>query len=175
MKVEQICTREVVAIAGDESLQRAAMLMRERHVGALVITESRDDGDHVLGVVTDRDLAIEVISRGGDASQVPVGRLVQGPAATVAADADLAAAVDVMRAAGVRRLLVHDEHGHLAGLLSFDDLLPALLAPLAGLSEVLQRGRQRETQQRGALSAPPRPVLRVPAMGTAGWQASSRF
>ena len=79
MNVESICTRDVVSLDGNEPLQRAALLMREHHVGAIVVTASRDDEVHVLGVVTDRDLVIEVLARGGDASQVPVQRLVQGP------------------------------------------------------------------------------------------------
>jgi CBS domain containing-hemolysin-like protein len=87
----------------------------------------------------------------------------------ILAQADIAEAVQAMQSAGVRRLLVHDDQGHLVGLLSIDDLIPALAAPLAGLADVLRHGLQREVQARGALAAPPRPVLRVPSMGTAGW------
>jgi CBS domain-containing protein len=173
MNVESICTRDVVSLDGNEPLQRAALLMREHHVGAIVVTASRDGEVHVLGVVTDRDLVIEVLARGGDASQVPVQRLVQGPPVGIAARADLAEAVQAMQAAAARRLLVHDDQGLLVGVLSVDDLLPALVTPLAGLGDVLHRGRQRELQLRGTFEAPNRPVLRVPAMGTAGWQAAA--
>ena len=55
------------------------------------------------------------------------------------------------------------------GLVSFDDLLPACLAPLSGLAEVIRKGLEREVAERSAIAAPQRPVLRVPAMGTAGW------
>jgi hypothetical protein len=74
-----------------------------------------------------------------------------------------------MRLAGVRRLLVHDAQNHLAGLVSFDDLLPACIGPLGGLADVLRKGIEREVAERGAIAAPPRPAVRVPAMGTAGW------
>jgi len=171
MNVESICTRQVISLDGAESLQRAALLMREHHVGMVVVTGGQPDAMHVLGVVTDRDLAIEVLARGGDASQVPVSRLLQGPPVAVPALADLGQAVQTMQAAGTRRLLVHDEQGHLVGLLSIDDLLPALVTPLAGLAEVLRLGMQREVQARGVLTESARPVLRVPAMGTAGWQS----
>lgn len=170
MNVDSICTHDVVSLDGDEPLQRAALLMREHHVGAIVVTEDRDGGARVAGIVTDRDLAIEVLARGGDASQVPVRRLLQGPPVGIAARADLAEAVEAMQRAGTRRLVVHDDDGLLVGVLSMDDLMPALLTPLAGLAEALRRGRQRELESRGTLAPPARPALRVPAMGTAGWQ-----
>ena len=170
MNVESICTRDVVSLDGNEPLQRAALLMRDHHVGAVVVTAQRDGGAHVLGIVTDRDLAIEVLARGGDASQVPVARLVQGTPAGVAAQADLPEAVQAMLAAGTRRLLVHDAQGLLVGVLSMDDLLPALVAPLTALGDLVGRNLQREVQARSRLDAPARTVLRVPAMGTAGWQ-----
>lgn len=170
MNVGSICSREVVSLDGSEPLQRAALLMREHHVGAVVVTTLRDGQAHVAGVVTDRDLAIEVLARGGDASQAPVIRLVQGPAVGIAAGAGLAEAVQQMQAAGTRRLLVHDDAGLLVGVLSMDDLLPALLKPLADLADVLQVGRQNERQRRGSFAAPARPALHVPAVGTAGWQ-----
>lgn len=173
MNVESICTRDVISLDGNEPLQRAALLMREHHVGAIVVTEIREGSAHVLGVVTDRDLAIELLARGGDASQVPVARLVQGPPIGIAARADLAEAVQAMQTAAARRLLVHDDDGLLVGVLSIDDLLPALVTPLVGLADVLRRGLQRELQSRGTFVAPMRPVLRVPAMGTAGWQAQA--
>lgn len=169
MNVDSICSHDVVSLDGNEPLQRAALLMREHHVGAVVVTVTREGGAQVAGVVTDRDLAIEVLARNGDASQVPVLRLLKGPPVSILARADLAEAVQAMRGAGTRRLIVHDDDGLLVGMLSLDDLLPALLAPLAGLADVLRRGRQRELQSRGSFVAGSRPALRVPAMGTAGW------
>lgn len=170
MNVESICSRQIVSVEGHEPLQRVALLMREHHVGTVIVTESRPDGEHVTGLITDRDLAIEVLARGGDVSQAPVSRLVQDKPLGVNARASLEQTVQAMEAAGVRRLLVHDDEGHLVGIVSFDDLLPALTAPLGALAEVLRRGMERETARRGALAASARPVLRVPAMGTAGWQ-----
>ena len=69
--------------------------MREQHVGALVIVEPRPEGTLVAGIVTDRDLAIEVLARGGDVAQVPVGRLAGG-ALGVVPQATSAAAMTVM-------------------------------------------------------------------------------
>lgn len=175
MDVGSICSRHLVSLDAAAPLQQAATLMRDHHVGAIVVTSAGEGGPQVDGVVSDRDLAIEVLSRGGDAARGPVGRLVRGPAVTIAANATLADAVQAMQSAGVRRLLVHDAQGHLVGLLAFDDLVPALVAPLAGLAEVLRKGFEREVAERGALAAPERPALRVPAMGTAGWSLPRRL
>lgn len=169
MKLQSLCQRALVTIEADQPLQRAAQLMREQHVGALVIVEPRPEGTLVVGIVTDRDLAIEVLARGGDAAQQPVRRFAGTALVSAPADADVAEAVVTMQTAGVRRLLVHDADGHLLGLVSFDDLLQACVAPLAGLAEVLRKNLARETAERGALAAPPQPKVRVPSVGTAGW------
>jgi CBS domain-containing protein len=172
MNVESICTRHIVSLEGGEPLQRAAQLMREHHVGAVVVTAPGEAGAQVIGIVTDRDLAIEVLARGGDATLVPVSRLLRGEPLGIEAGAAVEQAVQLMEGAGVRRLLVHDGEGRLVGILSMDDVLPALVQPLAGLAGALRRGREHEAARRGALAATAQPVLRVPAMGTAGWRGA---
>lgn len=171
MTLGSLCKRHIVTIDAKSSLQQAATSMREHHVGALVVVDAGGDGPglRVAGIVTDRDMAIEVLARGGDASQLSVGGLAQSRLVSAPEDADLAQAVALMQAHGVRRLLVHDAQGLLVGLVSFDDLLPACVAPLAGLADVMRAGLEREAAERGAIAASARPALRVPAMGTAGW------
>ena len=60
MDIATVCQRQVVTINAGASLREAALLMRERHVGALVVTDSAQT-PRALGVVTDRDLAIEAL------------------------------------------------------------------------------------------------------------------
>lgn len=175
MNVGTLCQRDIVTVEATQPLQRAALLMRDHHVGALVVVEAdptRADSLHVCGVITDRDLAIEVLARGGDAPQVASGSLASGPVIGVPEAAAPESAVSLMHTHGVRRLLVHDDAGLLTGVLSFDDLLPALVAPLSALAEVLRRGIEREIGRRGAIGLPPRPAVRIPAVGTAGWSAN---
>ncbi len=172
MNVASLCQRHVVTIDAAQPLQQAALLMRDHHVGALVVIDTHASDAavrHVAGVITDRDLAIEVLARGGDAPRVPAGSLAGGPVVGIAESAPVADAVAMMQAHGVRRLLVHDADGLLCGVLSFDDLMPALVAPLSGLADVLRRGLDRETARRAVIGAPARPALRVPPVGTVGW------
>lgn len=168
MNLGNICKHQVVTIDRHASLQQAAQRMREGHVGALVVTEDDDDGPHVTGIVTDRELAIELLARGSEGAGVQVGRLVGTRLVSVPEQSDLSEAVALMQAAGVRRLLVRNDKGHLVGMVSFDDVLQAAVAPLAGLVEVLRRGAAREAALRGALAQSEGPAVRVPAESTGG-------
>jgi CBS domain-containing protein len=170
MDLASLCKRRIVTIDRSASLQQAAALMREYHVGSLVVTEAQDEGARVCGLVTDRDLAIEVLARGIDTTRASVGQLPDGKLVSAPAHADIDDAIALMQAHGVRRLLVRDDNGNLIGLVSFDDLLQAFGDRLGGLAEVVRKGIERETAERQALATPPRPaMLRVPPTGTAGW------
>ncbi|MFO1265852.1 MAG: CBS domain-containing protein [Rubrivivax sp.] len=74
MTVASLCSREIVSVDHAEPLPLAARLMREHHVGTVVVTEERGDGGaHVVGIVTDRDLVIEGLARGA-AACIDAGR-----------------------------------------------------------------------------------------------------
>ncbi|MCW5632865.1 MAG: CBS domain-containing protein [Rubrivivax sp.] len=185
MTVASICSRDIVSVPREAPLTQAARLMREHHVGTVVVTEAQGEGQRIVGLVTDRDLVIEALARGIEGAALPVAALLaSGPLLAVPESADLGEAIALMRKGGVRRLLVHDDEGHLVGVLSFDDLLRVCGAQIAGLAAVLAEGREREEAAQAARPAvaatradpaappsPPRPRLRVPSMGTAGWPA----
>ena len=164
MKVGDICTREIVFVDREESLQRAAQLMREHHVGALVVTQPAEGGADVLGIVTDRDIAVEAVAAGADVQRVGTGRIATPMVATVPADADIGEAVAAMKERGVRRLLVSAPDGRLHGIVAIDDVVAALGHEVAGLAHALRKGIEREAAERKPIPAavPPAPV-RVPA------------
>ena len=170
MDLASLCKRPIITVGRSATLQQAAGLMREHHVGSLIVTEVQDEGERVCGVLTDRDLAIEVLARGLDGTRSLVGQLPDGKLISAPMRADIDDAIELMQAHGVRRLLVRDDSGNLVGLVSFDDLLQACAGRLNGLAAVLQKGIEREAAERQALAAPPRRApLRVPSTGTAGW------
>ncbi|WP_051244125.1 CBS domain-containing protein [Azohydromonas australica] len=156
MNIADICSQDVVSIDAQASLREAAALMRSQHVGALVVSEAgpQGGGQHVVGVLSDRDLAIEVLARGGEASEIRVGMVASHKLVGVPAQAGVAEAVELMRGAGVRRLLVVNADGSLAGIVSSDDLLEALSAQLGGLAQALRSGLERERRERSALTRP---------------------
>jgi CBS domain-containing protein len=168
-----VCRRRIVSVNAESTLIEAAALMREHHVGSLaIVTESRE-GKSVTGIVTDRDLVIDVLARGLDASKVLISDLASRSVVGVSEEDDLGDALAVMQANGVRRLLVTNREEHVVGIVSLDDLMDACASQLDGLAKVIRSGIEREVAERTPPSPPAPPiVLRVPAMGTAGWGQS---
>lgn len=169
MDLTTLCTREVVGIDAQSSLQDAAVLMCEEHVGALVVTTGAEP-TKVVGIVTDRDLTLEMLGRGDKGDDLRIGHLAKSPPIAVPADATIREAVMAMEEAGVRRLLVVEEDGGVVGLVSADDLLEALSEEFEGLVRALRKGIAREKAQRSVVSVPQRtrPVFR--AFGTAAME-----
>ncbi len=169
MNVGSICTRRIVSLATSGTLAQAATLMREHHVGALVVTAEAPEGPRVSGVVTDRDLVIDVLARGLDSATVRIGELVSSEVVCVSEDDDIGSAIAAMQETGVRRVLVTNAGRQLVGIVSLDDLIDVLASQMDGLAKVIRSGMQREVDE-AATAPPPAPVvLRIPAMGTAGW------
>jgi CBS domain-containing protein len=165
MNVADICTREVVFADRAATLQQAASLMREYHVGLLIITEKSAEGMQISGIVTDRDVVVEAVARGMDVTQTEVGRLASDKLAALPGEATIDEAIGMMKERGVRRLLVSGEAGKLHGVVSLDDVLGALGHEMAELAHAVRKGIDRETAEREPLAPPPqapRP-LHIPA------------
>jgi signal-transduction protein with cAMP-binding, CBS, and nucleotidyltransferase domain len=123
----------------------------------------------VDGIVTDRDLVIDVLARGLDSATVRIGELVSSEVVSVSEGDDLESAIAAMRETGVRRLLVTGADRQLVGVVSLDDLIAVLATRMDGLAKVIRSGMQREVDEAAAAPPPAPGVLRIPAMGTAGW------
>jgi predicted transcriptional regulator len=144
MKVERICTRGIVGTSRNETIEDAAAAMHRFHVGALLVFEKTDAGREVVGIVTDRDLVLRSLADRLNAHKVTVEKVMSPVVASVALEADTLEAVDRMRAAGVRRLLVTDAHGDPAGLVSLDDIVDGLAAELAAAAALMKAELHRE-------------------------------
>ncbi|MFR9721974.1 CBS domain-containing protein [Streptomyces sp. MS19] len=106
-------------ISEDDTLERAAQLMRELNVGALPVS---DGDERMSGIITDRDIVVDCVATGGDPSQVTAGELAQGTPRWIAADAELDEVLHEMGDAQVRRLPVIDGDKRLVGMISEADL-----------------------------------------------------
>jgi len=137
MSAGEYCNREVVVIARTESVREAVALMRQYHVGTIVIVEAEDDNPVPLGILTDRDIVIEVLAKDVDLSAVNVGDLIDEQLVTVDEDTKLLDAVELMRRKGVRRLPVVNKTGGLAGILTLDDIVDLLAEELGKISRSL--------------------------------------
>lgn len=169
MNISSFCSREVVGIDAGSTLRQAAILMCEEHVGSLVVTTGSEP-PQVVGIVTDRDLALDGLGRSGDPADLKIGHLAKSPPVAVEETASVQEVITAMERAGVRRLLVVDADGGVVGLVAADDLLTAVSAELEGLSRALRANITRERAQRKVFTsaAGERPVF--PRFGTAAAQ-----
>jgi len=146
----QICNIEVVTTGRNTTVADAAKLMRERHVGTLVVVESDDGGKRPLGIVTDRDMVMEVLALDGDPYAETVEDIMVDDLATVRDEQDVREALELMRHRGVRRLPVVNSGGYLLGIVALDDLSRLLAEDMAALAAITAREQSREAAQRKA-------------------------
>ena len=144
MAIGEICSREVVFVGRDESVAAAARLMRENHVGCLVVAEDQDGKRVPAGMLTDRDITVAVVAPGLDADAILVGDVMSAEVLSVSDDAGIAEVVELMRVRGIRRLPVTDADGALVGLIAADDILSLLAEEIAGLAGMVSREEKRE-------------------------------
>jgi len=148
MAVGEICNRDVVIAEKVLSVVDAAQLMRTHHVGDLVVVEEKAGRRHPVGIVTDRDIVVEVVAAGVDPDALTVGDIMGPEVATVRESEGLFEALRYMRGKGVRRMPVVDHEGILVGILTLDDLLSLLAEELTELAKLVSHERQREAAVR---------------------------
>ncbi len=149
MDVGELCTREVVICEPEMSLVDAARLMRERHVGCLVVVE-RGDGNEPVGLVTDRDLVVDGIAAAPhQLEELTVAQVMTAELVFAEEREDLATVLSRMNAFGVRRMPVVDEGRRLRGILAYDDLVEWMAEQLAGLAKVVASERKVEHRRFG--------------------------
>ena len=148
MLLKEICTPDVVHCSPQTTALGLARLMRERHVGDVVVVEDPQSDQTPIGLVTDRDLVVEVLGRERDPARVRAREIMRKPVVIARTSEDTAQAVERMKAHGVRRIPVMDEHRRLAGIVCLDDLLRQLAAEAGALVEIVSREQDREHRDR---------------------------
>ena len=146
MDITRLYTRGVIAIPQSTTLKAAAQLMRERHVGCLVVTESPPFDDRAIGIVTDRDLVVQAVAAGAPPAETTIAEVMTPDIARIAHDVDAHEALEKMAALGVRRLAVTGPNGSIVGVLSFDDLVDGLAVEVSDLARIIHQERTRETR-----------------------------
>jgi CBS domain-containing protein len=148
MNIGEICSRILVVADANTPVQQAAKLMRDHHVGALVVIEGAAAASRPIGIVTDRDLVVEVVAADVDYRTLRVGDIMSERPVTLRESAGVFEAIGQMRAAGVRRLAVMDENQHLVGIVTLDDLAGVLAEELSALAQAIKREQRNEAQRR---------------------------
>lgn len=148
MKAGELCNRDVVTATRDMSILEAARLMREHHVGSLVVTESVSGHVRPVGILTDRDIVIEVVAKDVSITDITVGDAMTFALLKVTEDENIFDVAQRMRCRGVRRVPVISNDGNLAGIIALDDLLGLLSQELSLLSTITTREAEQEITKR---------------------------
>jgi CBS domain-containing protein len=139
MNVGEMCTRGIVRASLSASLQEVAALMRDCHVGAIVIVNGPPDAPVPVGIITDRDVVRAQLEHASDLSRLRVADAMAKDLLTLGVDQPLEDAIESMRARGIRRAPVVTAKGALFGFVSTDDLISETVRQLGTLAQLLER------------------------------------
>ncbi len=148
MLIKEICMTNVVVCGPQTSALQAASLMRHRHVGDVVVVDNPREEGIPLGVVTDRDLVVEVLGNGLDPAKTTVGSMMRTPVVIARESEDTALVIERMRMHGVRRVPVIAGEGEVIGIVTLNDLLKAVIADAAALLDTVAKGQLNESHSR---------------------------
>ncbi len=148
MRIGEYCNREVVVVEEDKSITEAAAIMREYHVGDVLIAKTQYGKQVPTGIFTDRDIAVEIVAKGADPESVSVADAMGVDLITVHEDDDLMHVIEVMRDKGIRRVPVVDSDEALVGIMTVDDLIDIMSEVLVDIVHLVDVQRRREVKAR---------------------------
>lgn len=154
MHVSDFCNRAVVTCHRKTHARELSRIMRDHHVGDVVVIEDCEGGVRPVGLVTDRDLAVQVMAAGTAPEHHAAEDLMAATLHTVTGSDTAYDAIWLMRSQGVRRLPVVDVHMRLIGIVTVDDVVDFLAQELSAIARVPARQVQREQARRSDIDAP---------------------
>jgi CBS domain-containing protein len=134
MTIASICTHKVITVDRKIDIAAAASVMRDNHIGYLIVTDARSGGSTPIGVITDRDIVVKVMAKDVDPHTLTVGDVMTPEPLTAADDDGISETLRRMRRLGVRRVPVVGPGGKLSGVLSIDDVVDHVVGQLSEVS-----------------------------------------
>lgn len=126
MRVRDLYSPGALIARPDQALAEAARTMLESHIGSLIVVEQGGTGRKPVGILTDRDIVRGQLRLSADLFCLTVGDVMTPDPLTVAANVSVTEAIEVMHSQAVRRAPVLDGSGNLLGIVTLDDLVPAV-------------------------------------------------
>lgn len=148
MKIGEICVRDVVYVEQEESLLTVADLMRHHHVGSVVIVRKVDEKLLPVGMLTDRDLVVEILAPNINPESLLAQDIMSYDLVTVNEEREMWDVASLMQSKGIRRVPVVDSKGFLVGIFCMDDILEIVTAELNGLVRLVNREQRNEAVSR---------------------------
>jgi CBS domain-containing protein len=148
MLIGEFCNREVVVVDRETTILEAAKLMRTEHVGDLVVTDSRSGRLIPVGILTDRDIVVELLAEEIELDKVSVGDAMSYELLSINEQDGLHETIEKMRDRGVRRLPVVGADGALIGIVTVDDLIELVAEQMVDLVGLVSKELARERERR---------------------------
>jgi CBS domain-containing protein len=150
MNIGEVCTRNVVFCSPDTSIPEAARLMRQHHVGDLLVAKEEPDSVRPVGILTDRDIVIEVVALNIPLDRLTVKDIMSRNLVFVNESKGVYETLALMRHKGIRRMPVVDERDDLVGIVTLDDLMENVAEEMGLAAKLIAAERDRETANRPA-------------------------
>ncbi len=141
VRVSDLMQKEVVTISDYATVRDAATKMRDKDVGSVVIVKENQG----IGIITDRDIVVRVVSSMKDPEMVLVKEIMSHDIISISPDATINDAANLMVKHSIKKLPVRDKKGNLAGILTYTDLLRAYPGYVEVLKEIVLAGTGGET------------------------------
>ena len=143
MSIGEICNREVIVIQRDEPVLEAAKLMRQYHIGSIIVIDKLEGRLVPVGMITDRDIVIEIVATELDESVI-IGDIMVPDIFTVEENTTTHETIEFMRRKTVRRLPIVDKTGELVGIFTLDDALQLVSEELLDLAKLVRYEHKKE-------------------------------
>jgi CBS domain-containing protein len=122
MKIQDIMTRDPSCVTADATVREAAQVMKRENVGIVPVVDGQNER-RLVGLVTDRDIAIRCVAEGKDGSCRVRDVMSSDELATCSQNDEVDNVMQAMRTEKVRRIPIVDERGALVGIVSQADVL----------------------------------------------------
>ena len=148
MRLKDLCVLDVACCTRDISVSAAARLMREHHTGDLVVIDNADEEREPVGIVTDRDIVMEVLAQGRNPDQTTVRDVMSKQLVIASESEDVSQALQRMVTHGVRRIPVVDDEQCVLGIVTLDDMLRVHAEQATSLAHIVSKEQMREQRAR---------------------------
>jgi CBS domain-containing protein len=122
MKAQDIMSKDPMCVTPDTPLVEAAQIMKTENIGVVPVVESTGS-KRLVGVLTDRDIAIRAVAEGRDGTTTSVGHVMTSDVRTSAASDSVEDVMELMGREQIRRIPIVDESGALVGIIAQADIV----------------------------------------------------
>jgi CBS domain-containing protein len=123
MKAQDIMSKNPATVTPTTRVRQAALLMKQEDVGVVPVVEEGTGGKKLVGMLTDRDIAIRLVADGKNADECEVRDVMSANPKTARADDDVSRVMDLMGREQVRRVPIVDDRGSLVGIVAQADVV----------------------------------------------------